>query len=191
MDPLRQFDEWLRAAQACGMSEPTAMTLATVGGDGRPSARIVLLKGHDNEGFVFYTNYESRKGRELERNPHAALVFWWPPLARQIRIEGKVEKVSRERSEEYFQTRPLGARLGAWASRQSEVIESRELLERRVEEVARRFPDGEVELPPFWGGYRLRPDCIEFWQSRADRLHDRLRWRLQSDGSWRSERLSP
>jgi pyridoxamine 5'-phosphate oxidase len=166
------------------------MTLATSTEDGRPSARIVLLKGFDASGIVFYTNYESRKGRELEENPRAALVFYWQPMKRQVRIEGKVEKASAEESDAYFQSRPVGARLGAWASRQSETVKSRRALETRFEEFAKRFRE-EVPRPQHWGGYRLRPTEVEFWQGRANRLHDRIRYRLQKDGSWRMERLAP
>jgi pyridoxamine 5'-phosphate oxidase len=166
------------------------MTLATAGADGRPSARMVLLKGVDERGFVFYTNYGSRKAAELDGSGAAALVFWWPPLQRQVRVEGSVERVTREESEAYFRTRPVGSRLGAWASAQSQVIAGREVLERRLRELQEQFGDGEVPLPSFWGGYRVRPEVIEFWQNRSDRLHDRLRYRRVGEG-WKIERLSP
>ena len=166
------------------------MTLATADKHGRPSARIVLMKSCDAQGFVFYTNYDSRKGQELAENPHACLLFYWSQLWRQVRIEGAIEKVSEAESEEYFHSRPLGSKLGAWASDQSQPVESREQLEKQFEEFNRKFA-GNVPRPPHWGGYRLRPDVIEFWQGRENRLHDRLRYNLRADGTWTVERLAP
>jgi pyridoxamine 5'-phosphate oxidase len=189
-DPIVQFGRWFADALASDLLEPTAMTLATADSGGRPSARMVLLKGFDEGGFVFYTNYGSRKAEELADNPAAALVFWWPTLQRQVRVEGHVARVSREQSAQYFATRPLGSRLGAWASAQSQVIDGRAELEERLAELTERYLGGDVPLPPFWGGYRLRPEMIEFWQNRVDRLHDRLRYRRDLEG-WVIERLSP
>jgi pyridoxamine 5'-phosphate oxidase len=190
-DPIRQFGAWFEQALSAQLPEPNAMTLATVGADGRPSARIVLLKGFDAAGFVFHTNYESRKGKELVAYPFAALVFFWPELERQVRIEGKVERLPVADSDAYFASRPLGSRLSAWASRQSETVADRTTLEHELEDTAQRFKDGDVPRPPFWGGLRLQPDAIEFWQGGSNRLHDRLRYRLISGGAWRVERLSP
>jgi pyridoxamine 5'-phosphate oxidase len=190
-DPIRQFEKWFQQALAANALDANAMTLATATPDGQPSARVVLLKAFDASGFTFFTNYESRKSRELTANARAALLFFWPELQRQVRIEGTVEPVSEAESDEYFRSRPLGSRLGAWASAQSEVISSREVLEDRVREAAQRFPDGEVPRPPFWGGFRIRPQTIEFWQGRPDRLHDRLRYQLVPPDGWRIERLSP
>lgn len=189
-DPIRQFGAWFEQALAAQLPEPNAMTLATVGADGLPSARIVLLKGYDAAGFVFHTNYESRKGKELAAHPFAALVFFWSELERQVRIEGKVERLPAAESDAYFQSRPLGSRLSAWASRQSEPVANRETLEQELEEMSQRFQGGDVLRPPFWGGLRLRPDAIEFWQGGSNRLHDRLRYRPGAAG-WRIERLSP
>ena len=190
-NPFTQFARWLREAADAKLIEPTAMTLATATPDGAPSARMVLLKGFDEGGFVFYTNYESQKGRELAENPRAALVFYWAELGRQVRITGQVGKVSHDESEAYFRTRPLGSRLSAWVSRQSQAIQSREMLESRVEQLMAEYPDENIPLPPDWGGYRLSPDAIEFWQHRPNRLHDRLRYTRQADGDWVVERLSP
>ncbi|HEY7330576.1 MAG TPA: pyridoxamine 5'-phosphate oxidase [Gemmataceae bacterium] len=190
-DPLRQFEKWFQEAIAAKLPEPNAMTLATTTPDGQPSARMVLLKGFDASGFTFFTNYESRKGRELATNPRAALLFFWAEFHRQVRIEGTVERVSEAESDTYFRSRPLGSRLGAWASAQSEVIASRAVLEERVREAMQRFPDGEVPCPPNWGGYRVVPLSIEFWQGRPDRLHDRLRYQRIQPSGWRIERLSP
>ncbi|MBX6315041.1 MAG: pyridoxamine 5'-phosphate oxidase [Isosphaeraceae bacterium] len=190
-DPIRQFRAWFDAAVTAGLLDPNAMTLATATPDGQPSARIVLLKGCDERGFAFFTNYESRKGRELEANPRAALVFFWAELERQVRIEGRVERVSDEESDAYFLSRPLGAQLGAWISSQSETVPGREVLERRYEELLERVAEGAIGRPPHWGGYRVVPDAIEFWQGRPNRLHDRLRYRRGPEGAWIIERLAP
>lgn len=190
-DPIKQFARWFGDASAAGLKLPNAMTLATATPDGVPSARVVLLKEFDENGFVFYTNYDSQKGRELELNPHAALCFYWTELDRQVRIRGRVTKTTREESSDYFHTRPVDSQLGAWASRQSSVIASRDVLEEKMRELVREYEGGEVPLPPYWGGYRLAPDVIEFWQNRPSRLHDRLRYTRQPDGAWLIERLSP
>ena len=190
-DPFEQFGRWWREALAAEVAEPNAMTLATADERGRPSARIVLLKGFDERGFAFYTNYESRKGRELDANPRAALVLFWSELERQVRVEGDVARTTAEESDAYFASRPLGSRIGAIASRQSDVLASREPLEARVRELEARYADGDVPRPAHWGGYRLDPEAIEFWQGRSSRLHDRLRYRRSSDGLWVRERLSP
>jgi pyridoxamine 5'-phosphate oxidase len=190
-DPIAQFAAWFEDARAVGIRLPEAMVLATASTDGAPSARFVLLNRFDERGFIFFGNYESRKGRELAENPRAALVFHWDPLGRQVRIEGPVERLSAEESDSYFATRPRGARLSALAARQSEVVESREALETRVAERSAEFPDDAVPRPPHWGGYRLTPEAIELWQHREDRLHDRLRYRRSGDGRWAIERLAP
>ncbi len=189
-DPIRQFHRWFEAATLSAIPEPNAMVLATASPTGRPSARIVLLRGYDERGFVFFTNYESRKGRELEANPHAALVFHWHDLERQIRLEGPVARIRVEESDAYFQSRPAGSRLGAWASRQSEVIADREILEARIRALEQQYADGQIPRPEHWGGYRVVPTVLEFWQGRPSRLHDRLRY-TRSEGGWLLERLSP
>jgi pyridoxamine 5'-phosphate oxidase len=190
-NPFTQFQTWFDQALAADLPEPNAMTLATATPEGKPSARIVLLKGFDEDGFVFYTNYASQKGQQLADNPWASLVFWWAELERQVRIDGRVEKVSKQESEEYFASRPLGSRLGAWASPQSQVISSRVVIEDKIAELEPKYEEETIPKPPNWGGYRLIPTEIEFWQGRPNRLHDRLRYRQQGDGSWLRERLAP
>lgn len=189
-DPLRQFRAWYGEAEAAGLAMPEAMALATAAADGRPSVRMVLLKRADESGFGFHTNLESRKGEELAANPRAALLFHWQPLGRQVRIEGAVEPAPAAESEAYFRTRPIGSRLAAWASPQSRPLADREELTRLFGEARVRFGDGEVPLPPHWGGLRVVPDAYEFWQHGDDRLHDRVRYLRQGDG-WRRERLAP
>jgi pyridoxamine 5'-phosphate oxidase len=211
-DPMKQFAAWFSSAQTSGSRfwkiaigfykwlqivfganpiEPNVMTLATVDKDGRPSARTVLLKGADERGFLFFTNYESRKGHELADNPNAALVFYWQELERQVCIAGKVAKLSQQESEAYYKSRPRGSRLSAWASKQSTVLKDRAELEKHFKEVEDRFATGDVPLPPFWGGYVLMPERIEFWQGRPSRMHDRFRYLKSPDGRWSLERLSP
>ena len=190
-DPIKQFSAWFAAALAAGIRDVNAMTLATASAEGRPSARIVLLKGFDERGFVFFTNHDSEKGQQIEANPYVALVFYWVLLERQIRISGPVERTSREDSAAYFHSRPVGSRLGAWVSRQSEVIDARRILDSRLTEMTERFQDGEIPLPPHWGGYRVNPDKIEFWQGRPNRLHDRFRYSRQENGPWQIDRLAP
>jgi pyridoxamine 5'-phosphate oxidase len=190
-DPIAQLRAWLDEARAVLPEEFTAMVLATADADGRPAARVVLLKGIDERGLVFYTHYDSDKGRQLAANPRAALLFYWAPLDRQVRIEGTVEKTSREESESYFASRPRGSQLGAWASPQSRPLTGREELERQVAAAAERFADGDVPLPEGWGGFRVRPEVVELWQGRPSRLHDRLRYVRDPEGGWRIERLAP
>lgn len=188
-DPVEQFRVWFDEATAANVAEPNAMTFATATPDGIPSARVLLLKEFDRDGFVFFTNYGSRKGRELLTNPRGAMVFFWQPLERQVRIEGTVERVSREKSLSYFEVRPKASRLGAWASRQSEVVASREVIEQREAELTAKFGEN-IPLPDFWGGYVLKPTSVEFWQGRPGRLHDRLRY-VKNGDVWNIDRLSP
>lgn len=188
-NPFEQFKLWFDDAVNLPMMEPNAMVLSTVSTEGRPSSRVVLLKRYDENGFIFFTNYESRKGKELEQNPNASLLFYWDRLERQIRIEGVTEKITAEESDDYFQTRPYESRLGAWASKQSQVLPSRFTLIREVVKLLVKYP-AKVPLPPFWGGYRLKPDMFEFWQGRPSRLHDRIRY-IKDDGLWKVDRLYP
>jgi pyridoxamine 5'-phosphate oxidase len=189
-DPIEQFRRWLGDAEAAGIPLPNAMAVATADAEGRPSVRHVLLRGIDERGFTFFTNYDSRKGRQLAENPHAGLVFLWKLLDRQVNATGRAERVDPAESDAYFATRPREARLGAWASAQSSVLESREELERRVAEADERFAGAEVPRPPNWGGFVVRPNTVEFWQGRRSRLHDRFRY-SREDGGWRVDRLSP
>ncbi|WP_433384959.1 pyridoxamine 5'-phosphate oxidase [Actinoplanes sp. CA-142083] len=187
----RQFEAWFADAAAFGLPEPNAMIVATAGADGRPSARTVLLKGYDERGFTFFTNYESRKGSELAANPYASLVFPWFAMQRQVIVTGAVERVSRAETEEYFASRPRGSQLGAWASPQSRVLPGRAAVEAGLAAAEERFGDGPVPAPPHWGGLRVVPETVEFWQGRSNRLHDRLRFRRTGNGSWNLERLAP
>ena len=189
-DPIEQFRRWFDAALDAGLHEPNAMTVATATRDGSPSARVVLLKGFDSRGFVFYTNYEGRKGRELEENPRAALLFYWGELERQVRVEGTVSRVSEEESDAYYASRPRGSRLGAWASEQSRVVEGRKVLEERTADLEAEYEGREMPRPAFWGGYRVWPEVVEFWQGRENRLHDRIVYRREDEG-WKIERLQP
>jgi pyridoxamine 5'-phosphate oxidase len=190
-DPIEQFSAWFAAALAADVRDANAMSLATATTDGKPSVRIVLLKGFDERGFVFFTNHHSEKGQQLEVNPFAALAFYWVQLERQIRISGSVEKTSREDSAAYFHSRPVGSRLGAWVSKQSEVIDARQVLDSKLAAMTERFEGGDIPLPPHWGGYRVKPDKIEFWQGRPNRLHDRFRYSRRGDGTWQIDRLAP
>lgn len=190
-DPFAQFEKWWKEALDAGVDEVNAMTLATASADGMPDARIVLLKGFDAKGFTFFTNYDSAKGGQLLENPRASLVFFWKELERQVRISGLVVMVSGEESDAYFNSRPEGSRIGAWASPQSQSIESREWLEDNEKKMREQFPDGMISRPPHWGGYRVRPTRVEFWQGRPSRLHDRILYSLQTKGDWQIQRLAP
>lgn len=191
INPIQQFHKWWNEALISEIVEVNAMTLATATASGKPSARIVLLKGYDESGFVFFTNYHSHKGVELEENPIASLVFFWKELERQVRIEGGVEKTTSNESDLYFHSRPIESRIGAWASPQSKVIASREVIEENVSELQKSFAGKDIDRPPHWGGYIVKPALIEFWQGRPGRLHDRIQYTSQADGSWKIERLAP
>ncbi|NEQ80001.1 MAG: pyridoxamine 5'-phosphate oxidase [Moorea sp. SIO2I5] len=190
-NPFEQFKIWFDQAVAAELPEPNAMTIATATPDGKPSARMVLLKGYDQRGFVFYTNYESNKGQQLIENPWAAITFWWAELERQLRIEGRVEKLTAAESDDYFNSRPKDSQLGAWVSDQSQVIPSREVLEQQLQQLKQDYENKEVPRPPHWGGFRVIPSEIEFWQGRPSRLHDRLLYNRGEDGDWVLKRLSP
>ncbi|MEA3412239.1 MAG: pyridoxamine 5'-phosphate oxidase [Pseudomonadota bacterium] len=190
-DPFVQFESWYMEAMESGIPEPNAMSLATVSDTGQPWLRTVLLKIYDQRGFVFFTNFESRKARQIEGNPHVALLFPWVALGRQVKITGTAERIPTAESVKYFATRPRGSQIGAWASPQSNVVNSRSLLEARVAEIKNKFKQGEVPLPSFWGGYRVAPHTIEFWQARESRLHDRFGYRREVEGGWRIDRLAP
>lgn len=190
-DPISFFRQWFSEAQAAAITEVNAMALATVDAVGQPHARIVLLKGLDDQGFVFFTNYQSAKGHDLSTNPRSALVFFWKELERQVRIEGIATSVSEAESDAYFQSRPPGSRIGAWASPQSQVISSRTVLEDRSHDLEQQYKEGDIPRPPHWGGYRIIPNTIEFWQGRSSRLHDRIRFLREASGQWRKERLAP
>ncbi len=190
-DPVRQFRRWFREAAKAGIAMPEAVALATATHDGRPSVRMVLLKGFDRKGFVFFTNYRSRKGRELIDNPRAELAFWWGPMERQVRIEGRVERISAKESDAYFRSRPRDSRIGAHVSQQSEVIASREVLERAMAALVAQFEGKRIPRPPHWGGFRLIPELVEFWQGREARLHDRIRYERGRGNSWTIQRLAP
>ncbi|HEX8331781.1 MAG TPA: pyridoxamine 5'-phosphate oxidase [Segetibacter sp.] len=190
-NPFSQFSRWWDEAVTSAITEVNAMTLATATKDGAPSARIVLLKGFSENGFIFFSNYESHKGKELNENPQAALVFFWKELERQIRIEGDVERITSEESDLYYNSRPVGSRIGAWASPQSQPVTSREVLENSFTKFSGKFKDDLIERPPHWGGYNLKPNKLEFWQGRASRLHDRIEYVLQRDNRWKFHRLAP
>ena len=190
-NPFKQFQDWLEFALSAEVLEPNAMTLATIDERGRPVARIVLLKKVVDRGFVFFTNYSSRKGQNIATNPYASLVFWWTNIERQVRIEGKVEKIAENESDDYFHSRPIESQLGAWTSPQSDVIPDRKFLENRLVELTQEYKDKPIPRPPHWGGYRVVPDLIEFWQGRESRLHDRLCYRLDDQGNWQIDRLAP
>jgi pyridoxamine 5'-phosphate oxidase len=191
LDPFEQFETWFQQASEAELSEPNAMSLATVSGKGEPSIRTVLLKYFDKKGFVFFTNYESRKAQQIEENPHVALLFLWLPLERQVKIQGTASKISTAESLNYFTSRPRGSQLGAWCSAQSSVISSRKLLEMKFEELKYKFQHGEIPLPSFWGGYRVTPKQFEFWQGRPNRLHDRFSYTLTNEATWDIHRLAP
>ena len=189
--PFAQFETWFADAERAQVTEPNAMCLATVSPEGQPSTRVVLLKGFSERGLVFYTNYQSRKAAELEANPRVSANFLWLPLQRQVNVSGRVERVSKSETLQYFTSRPLASRLGAWSSPQSQVIASRQILEDRLEQMKRQFADGEVPLPEHWGGYRIVPECFEFWQGGGGRLHDRFQYRRNAEGAWPVVRLAP
>lgn len=190
-DPFDQFQKWWMQAVNSQIDEPNAMTLATASSDGMPAARIILLKGFDKNGFVFFTNYKSYKAMHLEENPRACLVFFWKELERQVRITGLVKKIPEKQSDEYFYSRPKGSQVGAWTSPQSQVIESRDWLDKQYLQRSEEFKEKELKRPPYWGGYLVTPVIIEFWQGRPSRLHDRIQYSLQDNGSWKTERLAP
>lgn len=190
-NPILLFERWIEDARAAGIRDANAMTLATATREGRPSARLMLLKEVSEAGFIFYTNYTSRKACEIENNPFAALAFFWPELERQVRVEGQARRVAREQTEAYFRTRARGSQLGAWVSHQSRPVPDRAALDAKLEELEQRFAGNEVNVPAFWGGYCLEPSSIEFWQGRPNRLHDRIRYRRKEEGGWIVERLSP
>lgn len=190
-DPFRQFEKWFQEAEGAKIPEPNAMTLSTVDSDGKPSARTVLLKGLDGRGFVFFSNYESRKGREVAGNPRVSLVFPWIAIERQVIVEGTATKMAREENEAYFHSRPRASQLGAWVAQQSSIITGREVLEDAMKALEKKHAGAEVPLPPNWGGWRVAPETVEFWQGRRSRLHDRLRYRRAKDGAWTVERLAP